>query len=324
MIVFWVSIVYYIVRGDAMRKVLMILSLLSISIFLTGCVGEKIKGEDIYEDFIRSENYYVEFGTETHFEMGVLMPSGMHVVCGDDSYYADGYGKYTEDQGTVVSYVEINNENYILDMPNTKSFPIYDINVFESNLFENNYQKSIVSSRYSYRDDGLSIKFRDYDEEFSYEISLPDDDMIYRFNNEVKDGYCENDLSLSETVSLSDYIEDFLDDEGWRGSISNNLLEEQLYNEEDNTISIQIEEGGIVFYLDNHEIEFLLDGVEAYSYHLDREEMNYSWNNRTSFGYIPPESIHDVINYHDYYVFVNLFRDYHAIFIGDEDYYMTG
>ena len=170
----------------------------------------------------------------------------------------------------------------------------------------------------------MLIILNSYEDQLIYEISLPESDMIYRFHNEVEDGLCENDLSLSESISLSDYIEEFLDDEGWRGSISNDLSGEQLYNEEDNIISIPIVEGEIVLHLDNHEIEFLLDGVETYSYHLDEAELHYSWNNGASFGNLPPESIRDVINYHDYYVFVQLFRNYHAIFIGGEDYYMTG
>ena len=246
------------------------------------------------------------------------MPEGMHVVCGDSSYYSNGYGRYLVNQGVTSTYVLIDGIYYKLDMPNIITFPTYDIDVFEDYLFENNYRKSIVSVRYKYNQDDLFIALKSLDEPLVYEISLPEEDMIFRFNNQVEDTHCDGSLSVDETISLKEYIENFLEQERWEDALTIDALEDVSYHSENNTITMVIEDGSVMFHLSLHEVEFALDGVAPYSYHLDK--LQFSWNEGTSTGKVPPESIIDLIDYHDYYVFIDLYREYQATFYGEEYY----
>lgn len=261
-------------------------------LFLTSCVTEKIDGEDVKEEFVRSSYYSVEYGTETHFEMGILLSLGSYFHCMDQEYYVDNYGTYMIEDENVTTILEMNGKQFKVEIDNSKleTIPSYDLDLFENEIWERTFVKGLLSRSFNHKDDDFLIQIYDSNvESFSYTFIYMYKEDKFRFTNLSESEACRDDFN---TIPL--YTTEELLWELWE--LEPKYTEMELldirYNEYNNQATFLTHQGPVYLNLTEGELFADFEGTNDVRYNINTKRFSiydFSLNRMVQTTRLPDE-----------------------------------
>lgn len=234
-----------------MKKVMLVI-MLFLLITLSSCVGEKL---DLHFDsnIDTPNNYVIGYGTETHFEMGFVMPEA-YVIHKDGVTFYQFFGAYyiPQEDGTYdIVYRTGSAYNSKIEF----SFTDYTADQFYPLLDGKKFKKSIISSRYKYSNDEYKIVIQNENKSsLSFDVIYVDQEM--KFNIETIDSD-EHDVLNYELVDTPKYLLDI-----------NHTFEK--VEGDTNEYALKHVKGDVIFDFENGWAYFSLNATE-YKYDLDAE-----------------------------------------------------
>lgn len=270
-----------------MKKVVLVI-MFFLFVTLSSCETTKIyKNFDVKTDI--PSHYVIGYGTETHFEMGIVMPEvEMFYHDGDIHYEFFGMKYIPKEDGT---YDVIYRPGYAYNINIKFDFLELDASQFYPLLDGKKFTKSIISTYYKYSNDDYDLKVRETEiDRLFFEVIYQNEEIMYTIRT-----------ISSESNTFSDYVvmdtpEDFLGFEHRLELVEDN--ESQFIIKHPNgDIKIDLDEGIVYYYLNATEYKYSI----AEDRFITPVENSSSTMNLIN-EYYQDDVFNPMINIYDYYL----------------------